>query len=185
MMCGHATATLAQNPVSFENRNMPQRFQKLTYMYANKARDFNFIATPWRWPTGSPALRSLIIRIKPMVGVSGEWKGGAEFDSIMRTAWDTVNNWGLRSGMNLPQVHSIVPFYAWKKPLEPGSATNARWGLEAIISEKTLLSVNQLWQTSRLDTGPPARDARSWKKGSLVRITYAEFHRGAGGNDKF
>ena len=109
---GHASATLALNPVSFENFNMPKRLQRLTYEYCNKPRDFNKIATPIRWPRGSPALSSLVRRIKPMVSPFGLWNGGDRFESIMDIMWDTFNNWGLRAAMNDPMVHTPVPWYS-------------------------------------------------------------------------
>ena len=182
MMCGHAFASLSQNPVSRENKDMQKRLGKFTYQYCHTVKDMLSIATPWRWPLGSPALRSLVIRIKPMILPFGRWRGGSEFDTIMYTAWDTVNNWGLRSGINEAAVHSFVPYYAWDTPLKEGSGQNQHWGMEAIIADKTIVCVNQLWQTSKHQFGPSARDARSWKPGSLVRITYVrtEFDPGAG-----
>ena len=111
---GHASATLAQNPVSFENFDKPRRLERLTYEYCNKPRDFKKIATPIRWPRGSPALSSLVRRIMPMVSPFGSWFGGDRFESIMDTMWDTFNNWGLRASMNDAMVHTPVPWYsAW------------------------------------------------------------------------
>ena len=140
-------------------------------------KDKLILATPWRWPLGSPALRSLVIRIKPMILPFGCWTGGSHFDVIMKTAWDTVNNWGLRSGINEAAVHSFLPYYSWDTPLKKGSGQNKHWGMEAILAEMTIVCVNQLWQPSKLQVGPQARDERSWKPGSLVRITYVRAYR--------
>ena len=126
--CGHAAGTLQQNNVSRENVNKPKRMQKFTYQYCIQPRDLLTIATPWRWPTKSPALESLVIRIMPMVRFDGMWQGGKEFDTIMRVAWDTYVVWGLRTAFNSPEVHSIVPYFAWGKPLQEGSAEKQKLG---------------------------------------------------------
>ena len=168
--CGHAAGTLKQNKRSRANVDMPKRMQKLTYMYCRKPRDFLKISTPWRWPTKSPALESFVIRIMPMVGFCGTWRGGNEFDTIMQVAWDTYVVWGLRAAFNFPEVHNIVPYFSWGKPLQKGSAQNKDWGMDVIASAGKVVCVNQLWQTSRIREGPGARKKRSWKRGSLARI---------------
>jgi len=166
MAFDHASATLELNPVSFENRDKPQRLIKLSYNYCQQPRDFLKIATPWRWPRNSPALASLVRRIRPMV--QNKWLGGTSFETIMNIVWDTYNNWGLRDAFNAPQTHTIVPWFAWGKPLQPGSAQNPRWGMEAIRSSN-VVCVNGMWQTSSVKGGPRARSRLSWADGSLVQ----------------
>ena len=165
---GHAAATLGLNPVSRLNINMPKRIETMTYEYCRRWRDFCRIATPLRWPRGSPALKSLVRRIKPMVTLYGRWAGGADFDVIMNTMWDTYNNWGLRSGFNYPMAYSPVPWYAWSKPCEANSASNPRWGLEVILASN-VICVNAMWQSSKVDAGPSYRTSAAWHKTSLVR----------------
>ena len=169
MECGHASATLELNLVSMENLNKPKRLTKLSYEYCAQRRDFLSMATPWRWPRGSPALQSLVRRIRPMVRKDGTWAGGTSFLVIMHTAWDTYNNWGLRSAFNRPQTHSIVPRFAWSGPLAPGTANHPKWGM-AVIRTGNAVCVNGMWQTSATDDGPNARDRKAWGEGSLVRV---------------
>lgn len=168
MVCGHAAATLEVNPVSRLNTDMPKRLNALTFEYCSAPRDYLKIATPMRWPRGSPVLESLVRRIRPMVDMdAGIWCGGSDFEVVMNTMWDSYNNWGLRKAFNKPQVHTPVPYFAWEKPLKAGSAKNPKWGLGAIVSPPTIC-VNALWQTSKHDFGPGARNKSSWKRGSLV-----------------
>ena len=169
--CGHAAGALQQNKVSRENVDKPKRMQKFTYQYCRQPRDLLSIATPWRWPTKSPALESLVIRIRPMVRFDGMWQGGTDFDVIMRVVWDTYVVWGLRTAFNLPEVHNIVPYFARGQPFQTGSAENKNWGMGAIASKDKVVCVNQLWQSSKTHEGPGARDMRSWQPGSLVRIS--------------
>ena len=169
MEYGHASATLELNQVSMDNLNKPKRLTKLSYEYCAQRRDFLSMATPWRWPRGSPALQSLVRRIRPMVRKDGTWAGGTSFLVIMHTAWDTYNNWGLRSAFNRPQTHSIVPWFAWSGPLAPGTANHPKWGME-VIRTCNAVCVNGMWQTSATDDGPNARDRKAWGEGSLVRV---------------
>ena len=169
LVFGHFSGTLAQNPVSRKNRNMPKRLSNLTYQYAREPRDYLSTATPLRFPRGSPALRSLVMRILPMV--RGErWLGNNSFDQIMNVIADTFNNWGLRASYQTADVFTPVPYFAWDKPLQDNSASNPRWGLTAIESNANIIGVNALWQTSKMDFGAAARDSRSWKETSLVRM---------------
>ena len=121
MAYGHASATLEINARSLENRDKLKRLEKLTFEYCQVPRDFLKIATPWRWPRGSPAQQSFVHRIKPLVFPSGEWRGGDDYEVVMNAAWDTYNNWGLRKAFNNPKVYTPVPWFARSKPLEPGS----------------------------------------------------------------
>ncbi len=148
---------------------MKKRIGKLTYDYCTKPKDYLKIATPIMWPVGSPALTSLVRRIKPMVDISsGQWLGGGDFHVLMETMADTFNNWGLRGGFNKPTCHTIVPYWVKTKPLQRGSAANARWGISR-IGKSNVICVNALWQTSKLEYGPPARIRTAWKEGSLVK----------------
>ena len=167
MKYGHASATLEVNKVSRENRDKGARLERLTYEYCRYPRDFMKIATPWRWPKGSPALQSLVMRIMPMISSSGNWRGGENFEVIMNVAWDTYNNWGLREAFNDPWVHTPVPFFAWERPLKAGSASNPKWGVPALRA-RAVVCVNALWQSSAVDGGPSARSRSAWEDGSLV-----------------
>ena len=118
---GHATATLMENKASHLNANISKRLNHLSYQYCRNARDFAKVATPVRWPKGSPALASMNLRIVPFIN-SGVWKGGIDFEVVMNVMWDTMNNWGLRSGMNDALVHTPVPWFAREKPLTQDSA---------------------------------------------------------------
>ena len=168
MMYGHASGTLEVNKVSRENRDKGARLERLTYEYCRSPRDFLKIATPWRWPKGSPALKSLAMRIKPMISCGGGWRGGENFEVIMNVAWDTYNNWGLREAFNDPWVHTLVPYFAWEAPLKAGSATNPKWGLP-VLRVRAVVCVNALWQSSAVNGGPRARSRWAWEDGSLVR----------------
>ena len=167
VVCGHASATLALNPVSRQNFNLPKRLETLTYEYCTVARDFKRIATPLRWPRGSPALKSLVRRIKPMVTPYGQWRGGENFDVVMDTMWDTYNNWGLRKAFNDPTTHSAVPWFSWSKPCEAGSVNHPQWGLRDILTLNPVC-VNAMWQTSKTSTGPSYRSSLAWHETSLV-----------------
>jgi hypothetical protein len=134
---GHASATLSQNPVSQDNRNPSKRREKLTYTYCMKSHDMLKIATPWRWPTGSPAQESLVARIEGCVwdAHGGHWRGGDEFEVIMDIAWDTYNNWGLRAAFNPATTHTPVPWYAWAQPLAQGSVLVVRFSYVCSLLE--------------------------------------------------
>ena len=119
MHYGHASGTLELNPVSHENKDMPARWEKLVYDYCTTPLDYLSMATPWRWPTGSPALQSVVVRLKTFV--SGSLWRGTGFQCIMHTVADTYNNWGLRPAFNEPHVHTPVPWFTWSKPLKRGS----------------------------------------------------------------
>ena len=173
LVCGHFAGTLGQNPVSRLNRDMGKRLCGLTYNYAREPRDYLVTATPLRFPRGSPALRSLVMRILPLV-VGGRWLGGNSFDQIMNIIADTFNNWGLRASYQDEDVFTPVPYYAWDQPLKDNSAAHHRWGITAIRNNVNIIGVNALWQTSKMDFGPSARDSASWKETSLVRLLVNE-----------
>ena len=136
MAFGHASATLAINNISRENRDKGKRAEKLTYEFCKTVRDFSKIATPFRWPKDSPVLESLNLRIEPMIPQGGGWIGGKDFEIVMNTAWDTYNNWGLRDGFNRNETYTPVPWFAWDKPLKENSARNNKWGISFIESHK-------------------------------------------------
>jgi len=171
--CGHAAGTLEVNRVSHENRDKPSRLVRLSYVYCQKPRDFLKMATPLRWPRKSPALRSLVVRIRPFVRLSS-WAGGTSFETVMNAMWDTYTCWGLRDGFNDPETHTIVPWFARGKPLLAGSAAHPRWGMAAIQATPTVVCVNGMWQTSASVGGPKARSRLSWAKGSLVDALVTE-----------
>ena len=87
------------------------------------------MATPWRWPKGSPVLLSLVRRIKPLVTSSGEWLSN-DFEIIMNAAWDTYNNWGLRAAFNPPETYTPVPWHFARL-----AAMMIRWRVEPIAAE--------------------------------------------------
>ena len=107
---GHASATLQVEEVSGEDEDKVTQLKHLTYEHCNRPRDFKKMTTPLRWPRGSPALLSLVRRIKPMVSSFGDWRGGHDVESVMNTVWDTYNNWGLRQAFNDPMTYSAVPW---------------------------------------------------------------------------
>ena len=123
---GHATATLIDN-TRFGTRegtryySISARLNKLTYTYCRCVRDFARIATPTRWPKGSPALASLNQRQVPLIS-SGIWKGGRDHEVVMNILWDTINNWGLRGGMNDAICYTPVPLNVRDLPLKKDSA---------------------------------------------------------------
>jgi len=169
LFSGHAAGTLQVNQVSHENVNKPKRLIKLSYRYCQKPRDFLKIATPMRWPRQSPALRSLVIRIRPFVRSSSwSWCGGSNFETIMDVMWDTYNVWGLREGFNDYHVYTLVPWFAREQPLQEGSAENPRWGMATIQATPTVVCVNGMWQSSAGASGPKARCRLAWARGSLV-----------------
>ena len=170
--CGHAAGTLEHNPVSFENKNKPRRLIKLSYLYCMRPRDYLKIATPLRWPRGSPPLRSLVRRIAPFVRFES-WAGGTSYESVMNAIWDTYVCWGLRAAFNDPQVHTPVPWFARDKPLKAGTANNPRWGVGAITANPAVLCVNAMWQTSASAAGPKARSRMAWLPGSAVEALVA------------
>ena len=90
----------------------------------------------------------------------------------MNVVWDTYNNWGLRAAFNSPETHTIVPWFAWDRPLRCGSDAHPRWGMNA-IRDSGAVCVNGMWQTSAAANGPSARSQVSWKPCSLVRTLVA------------
>ena len=125
MVCGHASTTLEQNRVSQQNRNMPSRLEALTYDYCVKPKDYLRNATLMRWPKGSPALESLVRRIRPMVDMTAaKWVGGDDFLTVMHCLHDSFVCWVLRGGFNSPDVHTPIPYFAWGQPLEVGPRTS-------------------------------------------------------------
>ena len=114
-----------ENPAAYENVDMSGRLNRLTYTYTTVPRDFAKIATPIRWPRGSPALMSLNLRLVPLVR-GGKWGGGGDWEVVMNTIWDTFNNWGLREGINDAIVHTPIPWYLKDKPLKSESALQAK-----------------------------------------------------------
>ena len=123
MFCGHAAGTLAVNPVSHENKDKAERLMKLSAKYCSYPRDFRKPATPLRWPTGSPALQSLVVKLRPMFE-RDTWNdpcSGQDFEVVMNAIWNVYNNWGLRAGFNAPSVRTIVPYYAWGQPTQQHS----------------------------------------------------------------
>ena len=122
---GHSAAALLENPAGHENVDLSGRLNRLTYTYTRVPRDFAKIATPIRWPRGSPALMSLNLRLVPLVR-GGKWGGGGDWEVVMNTVWDTFNNWGLREGINDATVHTPIPWYMKDKPLKAGSALQAK-----------------------------------------------------------
>ena len=122
---GHSAAALMENPASLENVDISARLNRLTYTYARIPRDFAKIATPIRWPRGSPALKSFNLRLVPLVR-GGKWSGGSDFEVVMNTLWDTYNNWGLRDGINDAIVHTPIPWHLRDKPLRADSALQAK-----------------------------------------------------------
>ena len=125
VVCGHASASLAHNPVSYENKAKANRLEKFTFMYARTPRDFLKIATPWRWPRGSPVLQSVVIRILPMITRGGGWIGGSDFEVVMNIVWDTYVCWGLRAAFNDAHVHTIVPWFSRSTPMHPETVITA------------------------------------------------------------
>ena len=136
MAFGHASATLAINNISRENRDKGKRAEKLTYEFCKTVRDFSKIATPFRWPKDSPVLESLNLRIEPMIPQGGGWIGGKDFEIVMNTAWDTYNNWGLREAFNANETYTPVARSAWDELLQENSAQNKKWCISFIESKQ-------------------------------------------------
>ena len=115
-------------------------------------------------------MASLLVQAECMFSGSA-WCGGTDFEVVMDLIWSTFNNWGLRAAFNDAAVYTIVPYYAWGKPVLAGSANNPLWGIDAIFKSQAIC-VNALWQTSRIDArgvGPANRSRTAWGDGSLVQ----------------
>ena len=122
---GHSAAALQENPAAYENVDLSARLNRLTYTHTSVPRDYAKTATPLRWPRGSPALKSLNLRLVPLIR-GGKWGGGNDWEVVMNTIWDTFNNWGLRAGINDAIVHTPIPWYLKDKPLKADSALQAK-----------------------------------------------------------
>ena len=119
MAFGHASATVAIDRRVREGwQKELEKLERLTYEFCKKARDFSKIAKPFRWPKGSPALESLILRISPLIPQGGGWIGGFDDEIVMNTAWDTYNNWGLRNAFNENETYKPAPRSALDKLLQ-------------------------------------------------------------------
>ena len=119
--------TFQVNPVSLLNRDKALRLLNLTLDYCREPRDFLKLATPLRFPKGSPMLQSLVATLSfcfPGNGRPREPSGNPcrNYDFVMDTIKQHINDSGLRSAFCEPTAFSPIPYFAWSTPLQSGTA---------------------------------------------------------------
>lgn len=111
----------------------------LTLNYCVAPRDYLKLATPLRFPRGSPMLANLVAKLQQCFPAEGpprdmHGKPCKEYDFVMDILRGAINKHGLRGAFQQPMVFSPVPYFAWSKPLEAGTALlGGAWGRVAVV----------------------------------------------------
>ena len=127
---GHAFGTHALNKSTRRNRQLLQYLaEERTVDYCICPRDFLALATPYRFPKGSPFLQALAQTFEGYF--DGDSWSPPDFDDLdkderfltaMRTVSAQINISGLRGGYNNPDLYCPVEYYRWNMPLNADTA---------------------------------------------------------------
>ena len=114
-------ASLEENPVSFENRDVLKRKIKFLKQYLKIPGDKRKVLFPMGFRTGSQPLADLDSVLGSLM-TGSEWPSDiTDWDHIMSTCKDVINRHGLRSYSLEPEICSAVPWYWRSKPIQPES----------------------------------------------------------------